>query len=83
MKTRWVRQLIFLRPIKRIVIVGSSKWGAFYVDDLPPLSHEEQQQAVVKIQELMSQGTSTAEAIKIVAENIRAEYAAKQQQDEE
>ncbi|MEE3876756.1 MULTISPECIES: YoaH family protein [Vibrio] len=52
-------------------------------DDLPPLSHEEQQQAVVKIQELMSQGTSTAEAIKIVAENIRAEYAAKQRQDEE
>ncbi|MCV3264573.1 YoaH family protein [Vibrio harveyi] len=49
-------------------------------DDLPPLSHEEQQQAVERIQELMTlKGTSTAEAIKIVAEQIRAEYAAKQQ----
>ncbi|MBE8570483.1 YoaH family protein, partial [Vibrio sp. OPT46] len=36
-------------------------------DDLPPLSHQEQQQAVERIQELMAKGTSTAEAIKIVA----------------
>ena len=49
-------------------------------DDLPPLSHQEQQQAVEKIQELMAKGTSTAEAIKIVAEQIRSEYAEKQQQ---
>ncbi|WP_080771425.1 YoaH family protein [Vibrio campbellii] len=49
------------------------------LDDLPPLSHQEQQQAVERIQELMQKGTSTAEAIKIVAEQIRAEYAAKKQ----
>lgn len=49
-------------------------------DDLPPLSHQEQQQAVEKIQELMAKGTSTTEAIKIVAEQIRSEYAEKQQQ---
>ncbi|EGR1171980.1 YoaH family protein [Vibrio parahaemolyticus] len=48
-------------------------------DDLPPISHKEQQEAVERIQELMAKGTSTAEAIKIVAEKIRAEYAAKQQ----
>lgn len=48
-------------------------------DDLPPLSHQEQQQAVVRIQELMQKGISTAEAIKIVAQQIRAEYAAKKQ----
>lgn len=52
----------------------------FMFDDLPPLSHQEQQQAVEKIQELMAKGTSTAEAIKIVAEQIRSEYAEKQQQ---
>ncbi|EIJ0963494.1 YoaH family protein [Vibrio parahaemolyticus] len=48
-------------------------------DDLPSISHKEQQEAVERIQELMAKGTSTAEAIKIVAEQIRAEYAAKQQ----
>lgn len=41
------------------------------LDDFPTLSHEEQQKAVEKIQELMAQGISTAEAIKIVAEEIR------------
>ncbi|NOH51369.1 YoaH family protein [Vibrio coralliilyticus] len=41
------------------------------LDDFPPLSHEDQQKAVEKIQELMAQGISTAEAIKIVAEDIR------------
>ncbi|MCG9595734.1 YoaH family protein [Vibrio sp. Isolate25] len=41
------------------------------LDDFPPLSHHEQQKAVEKIQELMAQGISTAEAIKIVAEEIR------------
>lgn len=39
------------------------------------LSHEEQQQAVEKIQQLMAQGISTAEAIKIVAQQIREERA--------
>jgi len=40
-------------------------------DDFPPLTHQQQQEAVEKIQELMKQGISTAEAIRIVAENIR------------
>ncbi|MFV0449763.1 MAG: YoaH family protein [Vibrio sp.] len=40
-------------------------------DDFPPLTHAEQQAAVEKIQTLMSQGISTAQAIKIVAEQIR------------
>ncbi|NVD07895.1 YoaH family protein [Vibrio sp. JPW-9-11-11] len=48
-------------------------------DDLPPLSHEEQQKAVEVIQRLMAEGMSTAQAIKVVAEQIR-EQAAKQQQ---
>ncbi|MDN3611660.1 YoaH family protein [Vibrio ostreicida] len=43
------------------------------LDDFPPLSHEEQQKAVEKIQALMGEGMSTAQAIKVVAEAIRAE----------
>ncbi|MDN3699334.1 MULTISPECIES: YoaH family protein [Vibrio] len=43
-------------------------------DDLT-LSHQEQQAAVEEIQKLMQQGVSTAEAIKIIAEQIRAEKA--------
>ncbi len=43
------------------------------LDDFPPLSHAEQQAAVEKIQVLMQQGISTAEAIKIVAQQIRQE----------
>ncbi|CAH0529626.1 YoaH family protein [Vibrio hippocampi] len=42
-------------------------------DDLPTLSHQEQQQAVEKIQQLMQQGMSTAQAIQTVANQIRAE----------
>ncbi len=49
-------------------------------DDLPPLSHEEQQQAVEQIQTLMASGVSTAEAIKMVAQQIRANYAESQKQ---
>ncbi|MBF4282395.1 YoaH family protein [Vibrio anguillarum] len=45
-------------------------------DDIPTLSHQEQQAAVEKIQQLMAQGISTAEAIKIVASQIRAEKSA-------
>ena len=45
------------------------------LNDLPTLSHQEQQKAVEKIQELMSQGVSTVEAIKIVSEKIREEMA--------
>ncbi len=48
-------------------------------DDLPPLSHAEQQQAVERIQKLMSEGISTAQAIKIVAEDIRNQH--KEQQN--
>ncbi|MDB1126279.1 YoaH family protein [Vibrio algarum] len=44
-------------------------------DDIPTLTHQEQQEAVEKIQELMQQGISTAEAIKIVAQQIRKEKA--------
>ncbi len=44
-------------------------------DDFPPLSHAEQQAAVEKIQSLMSQGMSTAQAIKVIAEQIRQEKA--------
>lgn len=47
-------------------------------DDLPPLTHEEQQKAVEQIQQLMSEGMSTAQAIKVIAEQIRAEAANKQ-----
>jgi len=41
--------------------------------DLPTLSHQEQQEAVERIQQLMQEGISTAQAIKIVAEDIRKE----------
>lgn len=43
------------------------------IDDIPQLTHQEQQEAVEKIQELMKQGISTAEAIKLVAQQIREE----------
>lgn len=41
---------------------------------LPSLSHEQQQQAVERIQELMSQGMSSGEAIALVAAEIRASH---------
>lgn len=41
---------------------------------LPLLSHEQQQQAVERIQELMSQGMSSGEAITLVAQEIRASH---------
>ncbi|MGF1908532.1 YoaH family protein [Vibrio kasasachensis] len=47
-------------------------------DDLS-LSHAEQQKAVEEIQQLMTQGISTAQAITIVAAKIREE--AKKQQE--
>lgn len=49
-------------------------------DDLPSLSHLEQQKAVEEIQKLMAEGISTAQAIKIVAERIRAEHKSKSEQ---
>lgn len=45
------------------------------LNDLPPLSHEEQQKAVEKIQQLMAEGMSTAQAIKVVADQIRQDNA--------
>lgn len=41
---------------------------------LPSLSHEQQQKAVERIQELMSQGMSSGEAITTVAQEIRATH---------
>lgn len=41
---------------------------------LPSLTHEQQQQAVERIQELMSQGLSSGEAITKVAAEIRATH---------
>lgn len=44
------------------------------ISGLPALSHEQQQQAVERIQELMSQGMSSGEAITVVAAEIRASH---------
>ena len=44
-------------------------------DDLPTLSHEEQQAAVEKIQKLMEQGISSGQAIQTIANEIRKEKA--------
>ncbi|WP_297199232.1 YoaH family protein [uncultured Pluralibacter sp.] len=41
---------------------------------LPSLSHEQQQQAVERIHELMSQGMSSGEAITLVAREIRENH---------
>lgn len=41
---------------------------------LPALSHEQQQQAVERIQELISGGMSSGEAITLVANEIRATH---------
>lgn len=42
-------------------------------DDLITLTHAEQQAAVEQIQQLMAQGMSTAQAIKVVAQEIRSQ----------
>ncbi|MEL4014577.1 YoaH family protein [Dryocola sp. LX212] len=44
------------------------------ISGLPALSHEQQQKAVERIQELMAQGMSSGEAITIVAAEIRANH---------
>lgn len=41
---------------------------------LPSLSHDQQQKAVERIQELMTQGMSSGEAITAVAQEIRASH---------
>lgn len=42
-----------------------------YDQQLLHLTHEQQQQAVDKIQQLMAQGISSGEAIRLVAEELR------------
>jgi len=44
------------------------------ISGLPALSHEQQQKAVERIQELMSGGMSSGEAITLVANEIRATH---------
>ncbi|RWR03798.1 hypothetical protein ED28_02080 [[Pantoea] beijingensis] len=44
------------------------------ITGLPALSHEQQQQAVERIQDLMSQGMSSGQAIAQVAQEIRATH---------
>ncbi|WP_158784881.1 YoaH family protein [Pantoea sp. BAV 3049] len=41
------------------------------ITGLPALSHEQQQQAVERIQELMAEGMSSGQAIQLVAAEIR------------
>ena len=41
---------------------------------LPALSHEQQQKAVERIQELMAGGMSIGEAITLVAQELRASH---------
>ena len=41
---------------------------------LPSLSHEQQQKAVERSQELMSQGMASGQAIALVAEELRANH---------
>ncbi|QRG77488.1 YoaH family protein [Citrobacter sp. R56] len=41
---------------------------------LPSLTHDQQQKAVERIQELMSQGMSSGEAIALVAAELRATH---------
>lgn len=48
-------------------------------DDIPTLTHSEQQAAVEKIQQMMAEGISTAQAIQIVSQEIRRQYAEEQQ----
>ena len=42
------------------------------MNNMPTLSHAQQQEAAEKIHELMAQGMSSGEAIRLVAEQIRA-----------
>ncbi|BBG59059.1 Uncharacterized protein conserved in bacteria [Providencia rustigianii] len=46
---------------------------------MPALSHEEQQEAVEKIHQLMSEGMSSGQAIALVAQEIREKHQGKEQ----
>ncbi|MBG6247899.1 MULTISPECIES: YoaH family protein [Symbiopectobacterium] len=43
-------------------------------NDMPPLTHSQQQDAVERIQSLMAQGMSSGEAIALVAADLRRQY---------
>lgn len=45
------------------------------LNDMPALTHEQQQQAVERIQALMAKGMSSGEAIALVARELRADHA--------
>ncbi|MEA9389497.1 YoaH family protein [Acerihabitans sp. TG2] len=42
--------------------------------DMPALNHQQQQEAVERIQALMSEGMSSGEAIRLVSSEIRANH---------
>lgn len=46
---------------------------------IPALNHEEQQEAVEKIHQLMADGMSSGEAIALVAQEIREKHQGKKQ----
>lgn len=46
---------------------------------MPALNHEEQQEAVEKIHQLMAEGMSSGEAIALVAQEIREKHQGKEQ----
>ncbi len=50
-------------------------------DDIPTLTHAQQQAAVELIQRLMAEGMPAASAIQQVADQIRAQFAAQQKKD--
>ncbi|MGK2889305.1 MAG: YoaH family protein [Candidatus Malihini olakiniferum] len=43
-------------------------------NNMPPLTHTQQQDAVERIQSLMSEGMSSGEAIALVAADLRRQY---------
>ncbi|MGG4674362.1 YoaH family protein [Providencia sp. Me1] len=46
---------------------------------MPALNHQEQQEAVEKIHQLMAEGMSSGEAIALVAQEIREKHQGKEQ----
>ncbi|WOB92753.1 YoaH family protein [Providencia sp. PROV175] len=46
---------------------------------MPALNHQEQQEAVEKIHQLMTEGMSSGEAIALVAQEIREKHQGKEQ----
>ncbi len=53
-------------------------------NDSPNLTHSEQQAAVEKIQKMMSEGISAAQAIQMVSQEIRSQHSQQRaEQDQE